>query len=53
MTMHECFALSREPKRDRLTEIIELLRLDLNSQEERNMIKLITNNLDSIFLEKN
>jgi len=35
-TLHECFALTGEPKRSRFVEIIELLRLEhLDTQEKK------------------
>jgi len=44
---HECFILSEEPKKDRLTEITKLLRLEhLDTQEKKNVINLISNSQD-------
>ncbi|KYN29284.1 hypothetical protein ALC57_01287 [Trachymyrmex cornetzi] len=43
----ECFALSEKPNKNRLTEIVELLRLEhLNTQEKGNIINLISNSQD-------
>jgi len=54
-TSHECFILSEEPKKDRLSEITELLRLEhLDTQEKRSVINLISESqIDFISLEKN
>jgi len=44
---HECFILSEEPKKNRLTEITELLRLEhLNTQDRKSVINLISNSQD-------
>jgi len=44
---HECFILSEEPKKDRLSEITELLRLEhLDTQEKRSVINLISESQD-------
>jgi len=44
---HECFILSEESKKDRLTEITELLRLEhLNTQEKKNVINFISDSQD-------
>jgi len=46
-TLHECFTLIGEPKRSRLAEIIELLRLEhLDNQEKKSMIDLINKSQD-------
>jgi len=44
---HECFILSEEPKKDKLTEITELLRLEhLDIQEKESVINLISDSQD-------
>jgi len=44
---HECFILSEEPKKIRLTEITELLRLEhLDTQEKKSVINLIPDSQD-------
>jgi len=41
---HNCLVLSEETKEDRLSKIIDLLRLEhLNKEEQENIIKLIAN----------
>jgi len=53
--LHDCLLLFEEPKRDKLTEITELLRLEhLNTQEKKSVINLyLTVRIDSIFLGRN
>jgi len=44
---HECLLLSEKPKKDKLTEIIELLRLEhLDTQEKESVINLISDSQD-------
>jgi len=45
--LHKCFILSEEPKKDRLTEITKLLKLEhLDTQEKKNVINLISDSQD-------
>jgi len=44
---HDCLLLSEEPRKNRLTEITELLRLEhLDTREKRSVINLISDSQD-------
>jgi len=44
---HKCFILSEEPKKDRLMEITELLRIEhLDTQEKKSVINFISDSQD-------
>ncbi|XP_067209984.1 repetitive organellar protein-like [Linepithema humile] len=48
---HECLVISEKPEENRLSEIIELLRLEhLNEKERKSVIKLITDSQDQFHI---